>query len=106
MAYKDSSGKITIDEVAAKRDIQRIEKAIVSLENAKKALRNVVRQAASEKGAASDATAEKASELIRQMDDMLRRLRETSGFISKTVRRYYLIDKEIRDLFSSSHHFG
>lgn len=106
MAYKDSSGKITIDEIAAKRDIQRIEKAVVSLENARKALENVVSQASSEKGAVSDATVEKTSELIRQIDDMLRRLRETSGFISKTVCRYYLIDKELRDLFNSSHHFG
>lgn len=96
MAFKDQNGKITIDEVAAKNDILRIESAINSLNNSRQAINNLIHQATNGQGQASTAVIEKASEMRGQIDDMVRRLKETSSFISQTVSYYQKLDMQIK----------
>ena len=102
MAYYDEHGKITIDEVAAQADIRRIETAISSLNNSRKAIDNLIRQAMEEQGQTSVAVIDKATEMRTYIDDMLARLKETAAFISSVVHYYQLVDKNIKDTINAS----
>lgn len=97
MAFYDENGKITIDEVAAQADIRRIETAIASLNNSKKAINNLIQQATSEQGQTSSAIIEKATEMRNQIDSMIGRLSETASFISQTVSHYQWVDQKIKE---------
>ena len=96
MAFKDQNGKITIDEVAARNDILRIESAINSLNNSKQAINNLIQQAANGQGQVTTAIIDKAAEMRNQIDEMVRRLNETSSFISRTVSHYQQLDQQIK----------
>jgi seryl-tRNA synthetase len=102
MAYRDSSGKITIDEYAAAQDIQRLRQAIESLTNSRNAVNALIQQATSEKGQTSSAIIEKAGELKRQLDDMINRLNETLNFISRVVRHYQEVDRKVKEAIQAS----
>lgn len=102
MALRDSSGKITIDEVAAAQDIRKIGSAIESLEASGKAVDNILRQADGEKGQTMVATIEKASELRRNINDMIRRLNETRSFIQRTVAHYQEVDRQVKAAIEAS----
>ena len=103
MAYYDENGRITIDESAAQADIKRIETAIASLNNSKKAINNLIQQATSEQGQTSTAVIEKATEMRNQIDAMIARLSETASFISRTVAHYQWVDQKIKEAINASH---
>lgn len=96
MAYYDENGTITIDENAANSDCNRIEKAIASLNDSKKALQNLIKQAADGKGQTAMAVAEKGAELTGKITDMISRLEETRTFINKTVQHYQQVDAAVK----------
>jgi len=102
MAYKDSSGRITIDEYAAQQDIQKINQAIAALENSKKAMENIMNQASNEQGQTAVAIIEKATELRNQINTMIGRLNETSSFISNTVAHYREVDRLVKEAIENS----
>lgn len=102
MAYKDSSGKITIDENAAQQDMRRLRQAIDSLNNSKIAVEAVIRQASSEKGQTSAAIIEKAGELKKQLEDMINRLEETQSFISRVVKHYQEVDRKVKEAIQAA----
>lgn len=102
MAYYGENGKITIDEVAAQADIRRIEAAISSLNNSKKAIENLIQQASSEQGQTSTSVIEKATEMKKHIDEMIGRLSETASFISQTVSHYQLVDQKIKEAINAS----
>ena len=102
MAYYDENGRITIDEVAAQADIRRIETAIASLNNSKKAINNLIQQATSEQGQTSSAIIEKATEMRNQIDAVISRLSETASFISRTVTHYQWVDQKIKEAINAS----
>lgn len=102
MAYKDSSGRITIDEHAAQQDIQKINQAKSALENSKKALENIINQASNEQGQTAIAIVEKATELKNQINTMIGRLNETSSFISNTIAHYQEVDRLVKEAIQNS----
>lgn len=102
MAYYDENGRIIIDEVAAQADIRRIETAIASLNNSKKAINNLIQQATSEQGQTSSTIIEKATEMRNQIDAMIARLSETASFISRTVAHYQWVDQKIKEAINAS----
>ena len=102
MAFKDSSGRITIDEYAAQQDIQKINQAKVALENSKKALENLINQASNEQGQTAVAIVEKATELKNQINTMIGRLNETSSFISSTIAHYQEVDRLVKEAIQNS----
>ena len=97
MALKDSSGKITIDEVAAQQDVQKLLRAIEILENAKKAIENLINQAADEKGLTAKAIESKAIEMKNYIVTMINKLRESESFINNTVSHYQEVDRLLKE---------
>ena len=106
MAYKDSSGRITIDEYAAQQDIRRIRQALDALNNSKVAVNAIIQQAANEKGQTSAAVIEKAGELKKQLDDMINRLNETASFISRVVKHYQEVDRQVKEAIKAAQLIG
>lgn len=96
MAYYDENGRITIDENAAKADIQRINRAVEYLESSKKALSALISQASEGKGQTTAAITEKAAELNSKIVDLISKLRDTSDFIHRTVQVYQAKDAQIK----------
>lgn len=102
MAFYDENGRITIDEAAAQADIRRIEAAISSLDNSKKAMDILIQQAASEQGQTSSAVIEKATEMKNQISAMISCLSETASFISRTVSYYRQTDQKIKEQINNT----
>lgn len=102
MAYQDSAGNITIDEIAAQADKNRINQALASLENARNTVKILSETAATGQGKTSLAISEKSQELIVKIDEMISRLYETENFITSTVNYYQAIDEELRQNINSS----
>lgn len=96
MALKDSSGRITIDEVAAQQDIRKLEQAMVVLGESQKALESLLNQAGSEQGQTARAIEEKATELKRQVTALKDNLNVTSQFIRQTVAHYQEVDRQLK----------
>lgn len=97
MAYKDSSGRITIDENAAARDRKKIRIAITKLEATRRELDNLINQAGNEKGQTSTAVVEKAQELRKKVNGMITNLNETDNFIGRVVQHYFEVDKKVKE---------
>lgn len=96
MALKDSSGRITIDEVAAQQDIRKLEQAMDVLSESQKALESLLNQAGSEQGQTARAIEEKAAELKRQVVSLKDNLNVTSQFIRQTVAHYQEVDRQLK----------
>lgn len=97
MALRDSRGRITIDEVAANKDISRVLQARESLDDSRRTIESIISQASSEQGQMATAIVEKATELNNQIKDMIRRLDETSSFINRTVDHYREVDRMVKE---------
>lgn len=95
MAYRDGSGAITIDEVAAANDIRRIQEAESYLAQSRAAIIRLMDLADSMTGQTSDAIRDKAYELQILVDRLSSQLVQSRQLISATVRRYQQIDAEI-----------
>ena len=102
MAYYDFDGKITIDEVAAMKDISKINLAIPKLVNAKTALEQILREGSNSKGDTSAAIIEKSQELIKKINRMIENLNETQRVIKKTVNYYRELDKKVKRAIESA----
>lgn len=102
MALKDSSGRITIDEVAAQNDVRKISQARDILYGSKRTLDNIISQASGEQGQTASAIVEKATELNKQINSMIERLDETSSFISNTVAHYQEVDRLLKEAIQNS----
>lgn len=102
MAYIDKNGAITIDENAARRDIQKIDAALPSLKNAKSALERVLEEGNKTKGNTGDAIIEKSQELLSQTKKMIKQLEETKVLIERVVRHYQKLDAEAKRIIESA----
>lgn len=102
MALKDSSGRITIDEHAAQQDINKLHQAIQHLQNSQRAIENIINQAATEQGQTASAILEKAAELSKRINAMIRNLNETSSFISHTVAHYQEVDRLLKEAIQNA----
>jgi len=102
MAYKDSSGRITIDEQAAAQDIRRLQEAMQILSDSRKAIVNIINQASGEQGLAARAICEKAREMCGLIDALNNRLSETASFISRTVAHYQEVDRQVKEAIQAS----
>lgn len=102
MAYQNSAGNITIDEVAAMSDRNRIRQAIASLENAKRTVNMLAQNASAGQGKTCMAVVDKSNELIGEIDKMIARLNETDSYIARTVAHYEEIDADLKRIIEST----
>lgn len=95
MAYRDGSGAITIDEIAAANDIRRIQEAEGYLAQSRQVIIQLMELADGMTGQTADAIRDKAYELQTQVDKLNSRLVESRQLISATVKRYQQIDAQL-----------
>lgn len=102
MACVDKNGAVTIDDDAARRDIQKIDAALPALRNAKSALEKMLEEGNKTKGNTGDAIVEKSQELLKQTKKMIEQLEETKTLIERVVRHYQKIDAEVKKAIESA----
>ena len=95
MAFKDANGKITIDEVAAQKDIANIRSAIQDIQAARDSLREIMYQAQSFSGKTAISIEESSLQLIKEYDKTIQQLNETVTAITSTVDKYRKIDENL-----------
>lgn len=100
MAFRDSNGKITIDEVAAQKDINHINAAIQDLQAARDSLNEIMHQAQSFSGRTAVGMTECSARLIKEYDSLIRQLKGSADLIQNTVEKYKKIDEEVKNLIN------
>ena len=102
MAYYDYNGTITIDENAARADINRIQSAIPKLTAVSGILERMIQEGCSAQGETALAIVEKAGDLNRQVRQLTALLREESQLIQQTVARYQLLDQQVKQTIEAA----
>ena len=101
MAFKDANGKITIDEVAAQKDIANIRSAIQDIQAARDSLREIMYQAQSFSGKTAISIEESSLQLIKEYDKTIQQLNETVTAITSTVDKYRKIDENLKNYINN-----
>ena len=102
MAYYDYNGTITIDENAARADINRIQSPIPKLTAVSGILERMIQEGCSAQGETALAIVEKAGDLNRQVSQLTALLREESQLIQQTVARYQLLDQQVKQTIGAA----
>lgn len=97
MAFKDSNGRITIDEAAAQKDIANIRAAIQDLQAARDSLNEIMYQSQSFAGNTALGIEGSSRQLINEYDRLIGQLQSTVATISSTVEKYRKIDDELKN---------
>ena len=102
MAYYDYNGTITIDENAARADINRIQSAIPKLTAVSGILERMIQEGCSAQGETALAIVEKAGDLNRQVSQLTALLIEEAQLIQQTVARYQLLDQQVKQTIEAA----
>ena len=102
MAYRDENGKITIDDVAAREDIRKIERAQSILQNALQSLRAAQTEGANSKGETAQAIYDKSQELINQIQRLDSNLEETTNYIRHVLAVYKAKDEMLKEIMAAA----
>lgn len=102
MAYHDANGRITIDELAAQRDIGLLKESAELLNEAENILRDV-QVLVSETESPVTAKLQDAGEYLRKnVTQLSAAMQQLSTGIQKTVSKYQEIDRELKNTISAS----
>lgn len=96
MAFRDESGRITIDEVAARQDIASLGTAEGSLREVAGHLRQTAGQAMDFSGNTGAAIVEVAQRLADDVQSSAEKARQAAELIEATVRKYQAIDQALK----------
>ena len=96
MAFIDSNGKITIDEVAAQKDIANIEAAIADLTEARDSINEMMYQSQSFQGKTASAVGEVSALIVKDYNDLIEQLENTKTVIKNTIAHYEKIDEDLK----------
>ena len=102
MAYHDENGRITIDEVAAKNDVRKMEAAIDRLDATIRQFKQLMNKASESKGNTAEAVYDKSMEMITRLNKSKEQLQMAIDLINRTVKHYYELDKKLRDAILAS----
>lgn len=102
MAYYNFDGTITIDEIAAQRDIQKIKETIPVLESAHVAIKQIVEQSASGQGEITAAIIDKAEEMNKALSKLMQNLEDTQDTIARTIEYYRQVDQEVKEMIQTT----
>ena len=101
MAFKDANGRITIDEVAAQKDISNINAALEHLLTADSLLTQMINIASEFSGETGKAITETSHVLQKQLRALIDYSKRTTGSIDRVVSKYEQIDRELKELISN-----
>ncbi|MDR1472248.1 MAG: hypothetical protein LBS75_06970 [Synergistaceae bacterium] len=95
--YRDSSGRIMIDEGEARSDVKKIDSAKSKLAQARDLLNPGKIDGLVVGGSAREALDEKLAKICADLSQLETSCGDTGNFINSTVAKYQRIDREIRD---------
>lgn len=98
MAFKDANGKITIDEVAAQKDIAQIEAAVEHFESSVDMLSQIINLSTSFSGETGKAIIETTLQIQKQVKSMIDYSLKTKNAIGYVVKKYEEIDKNLKNI--------
>ena len=101
MAFRDANGRITIDEVAAQRDIANIRAAIQDLQEARASLNEIRCQAQSFSGKTAISISDYSARLILEYDKLISQLEESESLINQTIAKYKKIDEDVKNIINN-----
>lgn len=102
MAFKDENGRITIDEVAAQKDVRNLLKSKENLENVSAKLKEILAVAMEFSGKTGTVIGETAQQLEKEVLAAIARVDETVNTIQVTVKTYQTIDSNLKDLITGT----
>lgn len=97
MAFRDQNGKITIDEVAADRDVKAVNAACELYSRAVVLAQRMVSLSSELSGETGSAVTEASAGLEKEIESFLTFGQETAGYIKAVVARYEQIDRELKE---------
>ncbi len=102
MAFKDTDGKITIDELAASRDINCIRAARSHYEAADELLVRMLAMSEDFSGESAEAVRNIVARLKAQLDLMIQTSEAAENAVLAVVSKYQALDAQIKESFISS----
>jgi gas vesicle protein len=101
MAFKDSNGKITIDEIAAQKDIANIDAAVADLIQARDSINEIMYQSQSFSGKTATTIGEVSAQILKEYNELIEKLEITKTVIKNTVAHYEKIDEDLKNTFNN-----
>lgn len=101
MAYKDANGQITIDEIAAQKDLTNLSQSIESLNSAHENIVQIISFASEFKGNSAESINEGLIILKQQIEALISDITESAEYIKITVNKYQQIDSNLKTVIDS-----
>lgn len=96
MAFKDENGRITIDEIAAEKDIQQLYKSKQTLEDALNLVKQIEIEASEFSGITGETILDSSDLIQAQIDELISETETTIETIKQVVSKYQAIDADIK----------
>lgn len=97
MAFRDQNGKITIDEIAADKDVKAVNAACELYAQAMVLTQRMTALSTELKGETGTAVTESSARLQDELERMKAFSEETAAYIKAVVARYEQIDRELKE---------
>ena len=102
MAFKDQNGQITINEIAAQKDIRNLQKSKENLYAAISDLKEIIGLASEFSGNTGVVITETTLLLQKQMETTISFIDDTTENIDSTVKKYQAIDSNLKDIINGT----
>lgn len=106
MAFYDENGKITIDEVAAQKDVNNLEQLNEILNGIMDTMGQIELMASEFDSETNKGIIEEVMSIKLSLKNLSTQTTLTSDFIKNVVRKYQAIDKNLREAFNSTNGTG
>lgn len=101
MAYKDANGRITIDEVAAQKDVKNLNFSMECLMAVNEMLLEINRASFGFSGHTAVEIQTYSDELMKLISTLSEDVTETISLIENTVKKYQEIDRSLKETIDS-----
>ena len=101
MAYRDANGKITIDEVAAKKDIDNLTFSMECLIAVSEMMKEINMASFEFNGHTAVEIQTYSDELMKLISTLSNDVSETISLIENTVKKYQEIDRSLKETIDS-----
>lgn len=106
MAFYDENGKITIDEVAAQKDVNNLKQLNEILNGIMDTMGQIELMASEFDSETNKGIIEEVMSIKLSLKNLSTQTTLTSDFIKNVVRKYQAIDKNLREAFNSTNGTG
>ena len=101
MEFRDSDGRITIDEAAAQKDIKQLRLSIEKMETALNELNEILVQAEEFSGNTGTQIREASVLMIQNIQKSIKNTEDAIDQIQKTVSKYQLLDQKVKGIVNA-----